>query len=126
MFCPKCNYSQKNTNLECVKCGVIFSKIYKNELINKSNKINTVRKLHNSLLKSNNEEERYKTIYKCFKNNLADLAIANLKNKKEKKYFTLLLKNKLKTNFSNLSFNSSLFITFIILILILILNLILN
>jgi len=27
MKCPKCGHDQKDSNIECVRCGVIFSKV---------------------------------------------------------------------------------------------------
>jgi len=99
MLCRKCGFNQENNNVECAKCGVIFSKLYQIDLIDKKTNfdncfIKNIRSISNDF--KNNNENKYKLIYKCINDNIYNIAISNLKNETEKKLFLNLIYNKLK------------------------------
>lgn len=120
MKCPKCEYIQDDNNIECLSCGVIFSKIYKKTPINAytpldAKDVKVIRDLNNML---NNESDNLKNIYKSIKIGLVDLPINSNINTTDRSYYIKLIKNKLSSSTHNKKFSFNIFLAVFILMMI--------
>lgn len=120
MKCPKCDYIQDDNKKECLSCGVIFSKIYKNKPIASYSyldlkKIQTIRDLNTEL---NNKNKILKNIYKSINIGLEDLPINSKISESEKIYYLKLLKNKLLNTTTKKKFNINILLAAFVLVII--------